>query len=344
MSLFRFLKGKWLFLVASLFTALFCGVLLTGLGADLYASFFVSGVFVAGLFAALLLEYLQKRRFYQELEQNLQALDRKYLLAETLEEPDFPEGQLCWRALCEAGRSMNDEIAACRRAEEEYREYVEVWVHEVKTPIASALLLAENHPGEVSSAMIRELRRIDALVEQSMFYARSRQVEKDYLLRRITLSELVSSALRRSAGLLIESHAAVERVGLDEPVAADPKWIDFILSQLLTNSVKYAGQPLRLRFEGKAEPECVVLAVTDNGPGIPPEDLPRVCEKGFTGKNGRSGTRASGMGLYLCRVLCEKMGMNFAVESPPEGGTRALLRFPRSSLIEGVCYENVRKP
>ena len=99
MSLFRFLKGKWLFLVASLFTALFCGVLLTGLGADLYASFFVSGVFVAGLFAALLLEYLQKRRFYQELEQNLQALDRKYLLAETLEEPDFPEGQLCWRAL-----------------------------------------------------------------------------------------------------------------------------------------------------------------------------------------------------------------------------------------------------
>ena len=195
MNLFRFLKGKWLFLVASLFTALFCGVLLTGLGADLYAAFFVSGVFVAGLFAALLLEYLQKRRFYQELEQNLQAIDRKYLLAETLEEPDFPEGQLCWRALCEAGRSMNDEIAACRRAEEEYREYVEVWVHEVKTPIASALLLAENHPGEVSGAMIRELRRIDALVEQSMFYARSRQVEKDYLLRRVADTPLLGICL-----------------------------------------------------------------------------------------------------------------------------------------------------
>ena len=146
---------------------------------------------------------------------------------------------------------MNDEVAASRRAQEEYREYVETWVHEVKTPIASALLLAENHPGEVSRAMIGELRQIDALVEQSMFYARSRQVEKDFLLRRVTLGELVSSALRRNAGLLIESRAAVERETLDLPVAADQKWIDFILTQLLTNSVKYAQGKLRLRFTGR---------------------------------------------------------------------------------------------
>lgn len=343
MNLFTFLRGKWLFLLTSLLTALFCGLLLRGLGADLYASFFVSGVFVAGLFAALLLEYLQKRRFYQELERNLDAIDRKYLLPDTLDEPDFPEGRLCWRALCEAGKSMNDEVAASRRAQEEYREYVETWVHEVKTPIASALLLAENHPGEVSRAMIGELRRIDALVEQSMFYARSRQVEKDFLLRRVTLGELVSSALRRNAGLLIESRAAVERETLDLPVAADQKWIDFILTQLLTNSVKYAQGKLRLRFTGREEPEAVVLTVSDNGPGIPPEDLPRVCEKGFTGQNGRSGSRASGMGLYLCRVLCEKMDVGFSVSCPPEGGTCVMLRFPRSSLIEGVCYETVRK-
>lgn len=343
MSFLRFLGGKWLFLLVSLGTALFCGMLLSGLGADGYAAFFVSGVFVAGLLAALLLEYLQKRRFYQELARNLQAIDRKYLLPDTLDEPDFPEGRLCWRALCEAGKSMHDEVAACRRAQEEYREYVETWVHEVKTPIASALLLVENHPGEISRPLTRELRRIDALVEQSMFYARSRQVEKDFLLRRVTLGELVSSVLRRNADLLIESRAAVERENLGLPVAADQKWIDFILTQLVTNAVKYAGEGLRLRFSGAEEPECVVLTVSDNGPGIPPEDLPRVCDKSFTGQNGRSGSRASGMGLYLCRVLCGKMDVGFSVASPPGGGTSVSLRFPRSSLIEGVCYESVRK-
>ena len=96
-------------------------------------------------------------------------------------------------------------------------------------------------------------------------------------------------------------------------------------------------------FSGAEEPECVVLTVSDNGPGIPPEDLPRVCDKGFTGQNGRSGSRASGMGLYLCRVLCGKMDVGFSVASPPGGGTSVSLRFPRSSLIEGVCYESVRK-
>ncbi len=344
MKLFAFLRGKWLFLLASLFTALFCGLLLTALGADLYAALFVSGVFVLGLLAGLLLEYLQKRRFYQEMEKTLDELDKKYLLPNLLDEPDFPEGRLCWRALSEAGKSMSDEVAACRRAQEEYRDYVETWVHEVKTPIASALLLAENHPGEVSDLMAGELHRIDELVEQSMFYARSRHVEKDYLLRRVTLSELVSSALRRSARLLIESRAAVERENLALPAAADQKWIDFILTQLLTNSVKYAQGSLRVRFAGSEEPECVVLTVSDNGPGIPPEDLPRVCEKGFTGQNGRSGSRSSGMGLYLCRELCGKMGVGFSVSCPREGGTSVQLRFPRSSLIEGVCYETVRKP
>ena len=343
MSFWGFFRGKWPFLAMAALTALFCAALLLGLNVGWYVAAFISGMFLLGTAAALVLEYLQKRRFYQDLKNNLEGMEKKYLLPETLDEPDFLEGRLAWQALRQAGKSMADEAAACRRALSEYQEYVEAWVHEIKTPIASALLLTENHPGEASRAAALELERIDGLVEQAMFYARSRMVEKDYVLKRVSLKELTASALRKNARLLVESRASVEQSGLEPEVPADGKWVDFILTQLLVNSVKYAGErPLALRFQGREEADSVVLTVSDNGPGIPPEDLPRVCEKGFTGQNGRRGRRSSGMGLYLCRSLCGSMGLGFSVQSRLGEGVQVSIRFPRNSMQE-VYDKNVRE-
>lgn len=334
MNLWEFIKDRFLFLLLPGITALFAGFLLKGLGIGGYAILFLSALYLLGILAALLLEYFRRRAFFRNAMENLERLDKKYLLSETLEEPGSLEARLCYEILQETEKSMNDRIARYGASSKEFRDYAESWMHEIKTPIAAALLIAENHPSSEMDSVREELERIDALVEQSMFYARSNTVEKDYLIREFSLSELVASALKKQASLLIESKCSVTREGLEETVYSDAKWMDFILGQILANAVKYADGPLSLRFSGRKNAQSVSLRIQDNGIGIASQDLPRIFEKGFTGTNGRNNRHSSGMGLYLCRKLCCKMGVGITVQSCLGKGTCVELVFPTGSFYE----------
>ena len=101
----------------------------------------------------------------------------------------------------------------------------------------------------------------------------------------------------------------------------DEKWLCFVLEQLLSNAVKYT-------YEGgvtiSVSPEKV-LTIRDTGIGIAPEDLPRIFEKGFTGYNGRSNKKATGLGLYLCKQAADKLGVRIRVKSRPGEGTAVSL-------------------
>ena len=133
----------------------------------------------------------------------------------------------------------------------------------------------------------------------------------------------------------------------DATVCSDGKWVEFILGQLISNSLKYRSAAPRLTFSQAVKRDGVVLSLLDNGPGIPPEDLPRVFDKGFTGANGRHlSTRSTGLGLYLCRKLCARLGLGLSLSCPPGGGTLASLTFPlgRFHLAEGQPYKTVTSP
>ena len=294
---------------------------------------FLNGVLLTAIICGCVLDYQRRRRFYREAAQNLQALDQKYLLGEMLPEADFCEGSFFCDALQECGKSAADFAAEHRRQTQEYREYIETWVHEIKTPIAAAGLLCENHRSPLTRSLEQELFRIRSLVDQALYYARSSSVEKDYLLRPYTLQSLVDRAVRERARLLIRTKFSIQSENLNLTVYTDIKWITFILGQMLENSIQYRSAKPALYFSGKRLPNAVLLCIRDNGIGIPQKDLPRVFEKGFTGENGRRFHKSTGIGLYLCRQLCSKMGLSLSIESG-EWGTALQILFPTDSRID----------
>lgn len=333
MKLTDFLKDKLFPVTATVVTCVFCVFLLSVLGVGGYAAGFVAGIFLLGQAAALAFEFFQKRSFYKTLLKNLDELDRKYLLSEMTEEPSFYEGRLLCEVTKAADKSMNDEIAKYRRASQEYREYIETWVHEVKTPISSSRLVIENNKNEVTLNLYEELVKIENFVDQALFYSRSNTVEKDYVIKQTTLKELVSSVLRKNSALFIEGKISVQTSALDKMVFTDVKWTDFILGQILMNSVKYRSDSPKIEIYGLQSDNSVTLVISDNGIGIPQKDLERVFEKGFTGANGRKTAKSTGIGLYLCKKLCDKLNLGISVASTENAGTVVSLVFPKSNMF-----------
>jgi len=325
-----FWRDKAPYLAGLGFSVLLSAVLLWVLSVHPGAIALLCLVFLLGGLLPLTAEYIRKKTFYDEAMGMLDALERKYLFSELLEQPSFPEGVLFCRAMEETNKAMNDALAAARRDMADYREYIETWVHEVKTPIASARLTLENLPGPPLQGLEEALFQIEGYVEQALFYARSGAVERDYVVRPMALRQAASDAVKKYARPLIAAGFSVELEGLDAVAYADGKWVEFILGQLISNAIKYRGEHPRLVFTQSRAEQSVALNVADNGVGIPQADLPRVCEKGFTGENGRKlSKRSTGLGLYLCRTLCGRLGLGFSIASQAGEGTRVSIIFPK---------------
>ena len=234
-----------------------------------------------------------------------------------------------------AGKSMLEQISEVKRERLEYKEYIEQWIHEIKTPITAMKLLCENHRTDWTKELLLELEKTNRFTEQALYYARSEHTEKDYSVREIALAQVVHQAIADNKYLLRKNGVRLEVEEIQDTVYSDEKWVRFILNQLISNAVKYrAGQP-SLRFSTCRQQDQVVLMVEDNGIGISPADLPRVFEKGFTGQNGRKVQQSTGIGLYLCKRLCEKLGIGITAESS-EHGTAISLTFHINCLIYEV--------
>ena len=333
MSWLTFLKERRVFLVCQLLIVLFFTFVLSFFHVALSIRVLICLAVLMLTIASLAAEYLPRKRFYDALCQSLEQLDQKYLLSEILEYPDFQEGKICCDLLQGTGKAMNDAIAEYRIAGEDYRQYVEAWIHEIKTPISVAEMLCKNHPGSISREMRAQLHRIEEYVEQALYYARSTNLEKDYQIRAISLRNLVASAVKRHASQLISLGCTPVLESLDGTVYTDEKWMEFILGQLIANSIQYRSDVLYLRFSSIEMEEGTLLTIEDRGIGIPSQDLSRVFDKGFTGENGRKQGKSTGIGLYLCRVLCEKMNLRLTVESAVGKGTCFHIFFPKNKLI-----------
>lgn len=302
-------------------------------------------VLVAGIAITTTIKFVTKRRFFDRLAQTADALaaqGRAWLAPELMDAPQGNEERLVLEILRTESKSMADQIAAMRAEQREYRDYVETWVHEVKTPIAAARLVAANAMTPATEAMDVELRRIEAYVDQSLFYARSSSLDRDFMIRSVNLGECVRAALRNTSRTLIDAGVSPRLGDLDVTVRADPKWLEFIIRQVLVNAAKYrrsdatlAGQAATVSITAEKtqtglDAWCVTLCVQDNGIGIPAGDLPRVFDRGFTGENGRAYPHSTGIGLYLVRTLCEKMGLCAQAFSAAGEGTCVTIEFPDS--------------
>ena len=234
-----------------------------------------------------------------------------------------------------AGKSMLEQIGDVERERLEYKEYIEQWIHEIKTPITAMKLLCENHRMNWTKELLLELEKTNRFTEQALYYARSEHTEKDYSVREMALSQVVHQAIADNKYLLLQSGMRLEVEEMQDTVYSDEKWVRFILNQLIANAVKYRTEQPVLRISTHKRQDQVVLVVEDNGIGIAASDLPRIFEKGFTGQNGRLIQQSTGIGLYLCKRLCEKLSIGITAESL-EHGTAISLSFHINCLIHEV--------
>lgn len=278
-------------------------------------------------------QYMKKYRYYKNLKIKLDKLEQKCMITEMLELPNFVEGEFLYEMLQACNKSMNDEILKYKTEAAGYREYIEMWIHEVKTPLAAAKLILENHPSEITQAMDEEMQQINYYLEQALYYARSNSVEKDYLVKELSLKEVVQNAVKTNARSLIGNKIKIKMQDLDQMIFSDEKWISFILNQIISNAVKYKKEEPEIVFGARCEKNQILLEIQDNGIGISAKDLPRVMDKGYTGTTGRNYQKSTGMGLYLCKKLCSKLQLSFYIESKEEEYTKVTIGFPRNSMI-----------
>ena len=264
--------------------------------------------------------------FFRQLGDTIERLDKKYFVTDLLEEPEFLTGRIITEELRRINQSMIDQINIYKYAQKEYKDFIEMWIHEIKTPLSAGLIMAEKRQDEV---MQEELHAIQKYLEQALFYARSQFVGKDYIVRDMDLNETIGNVMRRNRRAFMLKSVAVDVQLEGAVVKSDSKWLEFIIQQIVTNALKYTkAKEGLIRFYYKRQENAVVLFIEDNGIGIDEKDLLRVFDKGYTGELGRIQNQATGIGLYLCKMLCEKLHLLIGIESKLEKGTIVKITFP----------------
>lgn len=295
------------------------------------SSIFVAGILIVGHLSYLFYEYFRRFRFYDRIEKQARDLDQKFLLHEFVGEAHFYEGDFLYNMLYEGNKAMNDEIQKYKLEQKDYAEYIETWVHEVKTPLAASNLIIENNISETTKSLGEELKKVEAYVEQALYYAKSNHLEKDYIIKEVYLEAIVQKTLKKHSKVLIAKRCKIELDSLDLCVKSDEKWLKFILEQIINNAIQYSDQQMTLKIYASSNESQVSLVIEDHGIGIAEEDLNRVFEKGFTGINGR-GRKSTGIGLYLCYKLANKMGLRLEITSEQHKYTKVFIHFPRVDL------------
>lgn len=335
MSSKQYWKNQLPVILINLLGMLALALFLIASGNGIETVLFVLVVWLIILISCLLLFYYSRKKYLDKLLDMTEKLDERYLLPEIMQEPERADEQVFYQIMKMSEKSMLEHISEIQRERQEYKEYIEQWIHEVKTPITAMKLICENNRCSFTRDLMAELENINRFTEQALYYARSEHTEKDYSVREIRLSDVVHGAIADNKYLLRQNNVAVTVENVEYSIYSDDKWLRFILDQLISNAVKYrTSQPL-LHFFAVKENDSIILSICDNGIGIPASDLPRIFEKGFTGQNGRIIKSSTGIGLYLCRRLCDKLGIGISASSEGEE-TIISLTFHMNDFVTGV--------
>lgn len=331
----QYLRDKLPLILINSFGILALSLFLIANGNTIHSVLFIFSIWVVIAILYLAASYINQKRHLEKLLRMAEQLEERYLIAEIMPVPEKVNEQVFYQILKMAEKSMLERIDMIERERQEYKEYIEQWVHEVKTPITATKLLCENNRADFTRDILVELENINRFTEQALYFARSEHTEKDYSIREIKLSDIVHGAIADNKYLLRQNHVKLTVDNMENSVYADDKWLRFILNQIISNAVKYRSEQPEIHFYAAKKDDQIILSIVDNGIGISKSDLPRIFEKGFTGQNGRFVQSSTGIGLYLCKHLCEKLGVGLAAHS--EGnGTEIVLSFHINDFVLGV--------
>lgn len=224
-------------------------------------------------------------------------------------------------------QKMKDKIARQQmQSSADYREMIEyytMWAHQIKTPIAAMRLLLQQEESDRNRELLTELFKIEQYVLMVLQYLRLESESNDLVLERQNLDAVIRQAVKKYAPLFIRKKLALVYQPVNVEVLTDEKWLEFVLEQLLSNAIKYTRQGSVAIYMDDREENTLVIA--DTGIGIAAEDIPRIFEKGYTGYNGRYDKRSTGIGLYLCRKVLNRLSHTIRIESEVGTGTRVYI-------------------
>lgn len=336
MKFLDFIKEKLLTIILLIFVILTIEIFFLIYDFGFFLKVYVPISIIVAYGIGIITEYKIKNNFYKETYQRLQDIDKKYLVAEVMDKPEFIEGKILVDIIRQTDKSMIENVNFYKHLQEDYKEYIELWIHEVKLPIATGKLLIENNKNEVTKSIGEELDKIENYIEQALYYARSNTVEKDYCIKCTSLQEIINSVILRNKSILLQKRIQIVIRDLEYQILTDNKWCSFIVNQIIQNSIKYVKE-----VEGKIEifaekrKNSITLYIRDNGIGMKKEEVEKAFEKGFTGTNGRvTEKKATGIGLYLCKKLCEKLEIGIKLKSIENEGTTLILTFPENSFTK----------
>ena len=285
-----------------------------------------SVVFMIGMVIAVLImtkylmDWYRKKKYFEMITERVKDLKEPWLIAELLPVSYTIEDEIYQELLRKVGSSAIEEIHKIEDEQKEYEDYIEQWIHEVKTPITSIHLMLENRISEnpgLKRDLNVELSRLENDVELALYYARSEQIYRDYLIQKLNVRKVLLKVVNKNRTVIMNSSVAID-LDCDEALYAygDEKWLVFMLTQVLLNAIKYKAEAdAKVVMRAKRDNKRIVLNIIDNGKGIKKEELPRIFDKGFTGSNGRDNEKSTGMGLYLVHKLCEKLEIDIEADS-----------------------------
>ena len=283
----------------------------------------------------LLINFFRKYKFYKTFTSVLEKLDKKYLILETIPEPQTYEEKIMVDSLYEINKSMIENINKNQADINEFKEFVEIWIHEVKIPISSMVLKCHNNQDKYDKSFLSLIRRLDNNIDEILYYVRSEDTEKDFSISEVNVKEIVRNVSIKNKDDLLDNNILLEVDLQALNVNTDKKWLEFILNQIINNCIKYKKDiDSIIKIESKEDAEKVILEIYDNGIGIPKKDLARVFDKSFTGTNGRNKAKSTGMGLYIIKNLCNKLGHNIYIESEENNYTKVTLEFGKNTVYK----------
>lgn len=333
MKIVNYLKDKLIEIVIVLFLIILIELLLFIFNVNIAVNILVASSIFMTCLLLFLYEFYRKKSFYDNIDKSLKNLDKKYYLSELISKPNFLEGELLTDYIYDINKTYIEKLNSYKYSTEEFKEYIEMWCHEIKTPIATSKLILENKNGN----NLGEIEKIEQYVEQVLFFARSEIVEKDYIISKTNLKDVINNVIKKNKKDLINKKIKVDTFDTDIYIKSDSKWLEFIINQIVINSIKYSkDKDAELVISYEKLKNNTILKIEDNGIGINKDELDKVFNKGFTGSNGRKKYSSTGIGLYLCKKLCNKLDHNILIDSEINEKTIVTIIFPDSSLVKDL--------
>lgn len=334
MKLSEYIKDKINYILALAIYIIIISTYLKAISLTYSTIFIVIFITLTFFVLAFLISYYKTSIYLKNIETIMDKLPEKYLITEIWQKPRGAEKLAYYKILKRANKSMLENVTDIKEKQKDYKEYIESWVHEIKIPITSAKLLCENNKTVITNKIDEDIEEVNNYVEQALFYARMDQVSNDFMIREISLNEVIKNVLARNKKIMIQNNMKVELKDVNIKCYTDEKWLEFILNQIITNSIKYRNDNNAVvKITGIQNKENIILKIKDNGIGIKKSEIDRIFDKGFTGTNGRNQTKSTGIGLYLCKRLCEGIGMEIDANSKENEYTEIVIIIPREKKI-----------